>query len=98
MKHGWTTQKLDDLFEFKYGKGLIAEHREVDGSVKVYGSNGTIRFKLRKKGITSSWTTIREELSTHERISTTIKREDGKTIHIRKSSRSEPIHIRFIMP
>ena len=42
MKHGWRIQKLGDLFEFKYGKGLIAEHRHVDGSVKVYGSNGII--------------------------------------------------------
>ena len=42
MKHDWTTQKLSNLFEFKYGKGLIAEHRNVDGSVKVYGSNGII--------------------------------------------------------
>lgn len=42
MKHGWTTQKLGDLFEFKYGKGLTAEHRQVGGSVKVYGSNGVI--------------------------------------------------------
>ena len=42
MKHGWSTLKLGDLFEFKYGKGLIAEHRHVNGSVKVYGSNGII--------------------------------------------------------
>ena len=64
-------------------------------TVLAYHVLHTIRFKLRKKGITSSWTTIRKELSTHERISTTIKREDGKTIHIRKSSRPEPIHIRI---
>jgi len=42
MKQNWTTQKLGDLFEFKYGKGLTSEHRQVDGSVKVYGSNGII--------------------------------------------------------
>jgi type I restriction enzyme S subunit len=42
MKHGWATHKLGDLFEFKYGKGLIAEHRHVDGPIKVYGSNGII--------------------------------------------------------
>jgi transposase len=74
------------------------EHRS-DGhlfiTVLAYHVLHTIRCKLRKKGITSSWTTIRKELSTHERISTTIKREDGKTIHIRKSSRPEPIHIRI---
>lgn len=42
MKHSWSTLKLGDLFEFKYGKGLIAEYRHVAGSVKVYGSNGII--------------------------------------------------------
>jgi transposase len=72
------------------------EHR-ADGhlfiTVLAYHVLHTIRSKLRKKGITSCWTSIRKELSTHERISTTIKREDGKTIHIRKSSRPEPIHI-----
>jgi type I restriction enzyme S subunit len=42
MKHSWRLQKIGDLFEFKYGKGLTAEHRQVGGSVKVYGSNGII--------------------------------------------------------
>ena len=64
-------------------------------TVLAYHILHTIRFKLRKQGITSSWATIRKELSTHERISTTIKRDDGKTIHIRKSSRPEPCHVRI---
>jgi len=42
-----------------------------------------------------SWETVRKGLSTHVRISTTVKRDDGKTIHIRKSSRPEPFHIRI---
>ena len=42
MRHGWTIQKLGSLFEFKYGKALTAEHRQVSGPVKVYGSNGVI--------------------------------------------------------
>jgi transposase len=49
-----------------------------------------IRFKLRMKGIHDSWSKIRERLSMHTRNSTTQKREDGKVIHIRKSSRPEP--------
>jgi transposase len=64
-------------------------------TVLAYHVLHSIRFKLRKKGITSSWATIRTELATHERISTTIKRDDGKTIHIRKSSRPELIHMRI---
>ncbi len=52
----------------------------------------TIRFKLRQKGLHLCWTTIRKQLSTQIRITTTMKREDGKMIHIRKSSRAEPPH------
>jgi transposase len=52
----------------------------------------TIRFKLRQKGVHFCWTTIRNQLSTQVRITTTMKREDGKVIRIRKSSRAEPSH------
>ena len=52
----------------------------------------TIRFQLRQKGIRYCWTTIRTQLSTQVRITTTMKREDGKMIHIRKSSKAEPPH------
>jgi len=52
----------------------------------------TIRFKLRQKGVRFCWTTIREQLSTQMRVTTTMKREDGKTIHIRKSSKAEAPH------
>jgi transposase len=52
----------------------------------------TIRFKLRQRGVRFCWTTIRKQLSTQVRVSTTMKRKDGKTIHIRKSSKAEPSH------
>jgi len=52
----------------------------------------TIRFKLRQKGVRFCWTTIRRQLSTQVRITTTMKREDGKVISIRKSSKAEPPH------
>lgn len=42
MTENWPTQKLGDLFEFKYGKGLTAEHRQTGGAIKVYGSNGIV--------------------------------------------------------
>jgi len=74
------------------------EHR-ADGhlfiTVLAYHILHTIRFKLRQNGITHSWPTIRKELVTHARISTTIKRDDGKIIHIRKSSRPEPFHVQI---
>jgi len=52
----------------------------------------TIRFKLRQKRIRFCWTTIRNQLSTQVRVTTSMKRKDGKTIHIRKSSKAEPSH------
>jgi len=52
----------------------------------------TIRFRLRQKGIHYEWGTIRHLLSTHVRISTRMKRKDGKMIYIRKSSRPELSH------
>ena len=52
----------------------------------------TIRFKLRQKGVHFCWSTIRRQLSTQVRVTTTMKRQDGKIIHIRKSSKAEPSH------
>jgi transposase len=52
----------------------------------------TIRFKLRQEGVRFCWTTIRHQLSTQVRITTTMRREDGRIIHIRKSSKAEPPH------
>jgi hypothetical protein len=52
----------------------------------------TIRFKLRQKGVRLCWTTIRRQLSTQVRITTTMKRQDGKVIRIRKSSKAESSH------
>jgi transposase len=52
----------------------------------------TIRFKLRQKGVRFCWTTIRRQLSTQVRGTTTMKREDGKVIRIRKSSKAEAPH------
>jgi len=71
------------------------EHR-TDGhlflTVVAYHIIQTIRYTLKGKGINERWSTIREALSTHVRITTTMKREDGRVIHIRKSSRPESSH------
>jgi transposase len=52
----------------------------------------TVRFKLRQKGVRFCWTTIRKQLSSQVRITTTMKQKDGKMIRIRKSSKAEPSH------
>jgi transposase len=94
-----TIRDVEDAFRcMKSDLGFrpIRHHieRRSDGhlfiTVLAYHILHAIRFKLRMKGIHDSWSNIRERLSMHTRNSTTQKREDGKVIHIRKSSRPEP--------
>jgi hypothetical protein len=59
-------------------------------TVLAYHVAHAIRVQLRTQGIVHCWATIRKGLSTHLRITTTMKRDDGKVLHIRKSSRPEP--------
>ncbi|HRR40456.1 MAG TPA: hypothetical protein P5244_04390 [Syntrophales bacterium] len=61
-------------------------------TVLAYHVAHTIRTQLRKQGIADSWATIRKGLSSQVRITTTMKRDNGKVIHIRKSTRPEPFH------
>jgi len=61
-------------------------------TVLAYHLLHTIRFKLRHRGIRLSWSTIRRQLSTQLRVTTRMKRKDGKVIRIRKSSKAEPSH------
>jgi transposase len=94
-----TIRDVEDAFrcmKSELGFRPIRHHieRRSDGhlfiTVLAYHILHAIRFKLRKKGIHDSWSKIRERLSMHTRNSTTQKREDGKVIHIRKSSRPDP--------
>ena len=64
-------------------------------TVLAYHVLHTIRVTLRRHGIHDQWTTIRRGLSTHVRITTTMKRDDGKMIHMRKSARPELVHTRI---
>ena len=52
----------------------------------------TIRYKLRQKGVRLCWATIRKQLSTQVRITTTMKTKDNKVIYIRRSTKAEPLH------
>ncbi len=94
-----TIRDVEDAFRcMKSDLGFrpIRHHieRRSDGhlfiTVLAYHILHAIRFKLCMKGIHDSWSKIRERLSMHTRMSTTQKTEDGKVIHIRKSSRPEP--------
>jgi len=50
----------------------------------------TIRFQLEAAGRRLSWEGIRRALAAQDRVTVTLKRADGKTVHIRKTSRAEP--------
>lgn len=52
----------------------------------------TIRFKLRQRGVRFCWATVPTQLSSQNRISTTMKQKGGKAVHLRKSSRAELSH------
>lgn len=68
--------------------------RRVEGhlfiSVLAYYFVHTIRLQLKGQGIDYSWQTLRNILSSQVRITTTVQRRDGRTVHIRKASRPEP--------
>ncbi|MFZ0258199.1 MAG: transposase [Gammaproteobacteria bacterium] len=59
-------------------------------SVLAYHLVHTLRFQLKACGIHLSWESLRQALAGQVRITVELKREDGKTVHVRKASRPEP--------
>src|SRR2546425_11141004 len=70
--------------------------RRVEGhlfiSVLAYHFVHTLRLQLKDKGIDDSWETLRETLATQQRVTATLQRRDGRTVHVRKATRPEPHH------
>ncbi len=68
--------------------------RRVEGhlfiSLLAYCFVHALRLQLKSSGINDSWETIRNTLAGQVRITTTLQRRDGRTVHIRKASRPEP--------
>ena len=68
--------------------------RRVEGhlfiSVLAYYVVHTLRLQLKAQGFDGAWETTRTILSGQVRITTTLQRRDGKTVHVRKASRPEP--------
>lgn len=64
-------------------------HR-VDGhlwiTVLAYHVLQTIRYQLKQAGIHASWATLRDHLNQHVRLTTSMTREDGKAVHLRKAA------------
>ena len=61
-------------------------------TVLAYHVLHSIRRKLKNHGITHSWSTIRSRLATHYRVTTSMKRPDGKMLYIRKTAKPEECH------
>ena len=59
-------------------------------TVLAYHLVHAIRFRLKRADISSSWSTIRNILSTQFRVTVSMLCKDGSTVHIRKSTRPEP--------
>jgi len=59
-------------------------------SVLAYHLLNTIELALKDKGINKRWSTIRDELSTHQRSTVILTDKDGAIHHIRVSSSPEP--------
>jgi transposase len=62
-------------------------------TVLAYHVLHAIRVRLRTSGITHRWSTIRRILSTHHRVTTSMRLQDGKMIYIRKTSKPEDCHV-----
>lgn len=73
--------------------------RRVEGhlfiSVLAYYAVHTLRQRLKAEGIDDSWETLRNTLSSQVRITATLQRRDGRTVHVRKASRPEPAQQRI---
>ena len=60
-------------------------------TVLAYHVVHNIRCRLKEKGIHSSWETLRNQLEGQCRVTTTMNRKDGRTIHVRKATKAEPM-------
>ena len=70
--------------------------RRVEGhlfiSVLAYHFVHTLRMQLKAQGINDSWSTLRQTMATQRRVTVTLQRRDGRTVHVRKATRPKPRH------
>ena len=83
------------------GLRSVFHHKEdrADGhlfiTVLAYQCVQVIRSKLKEAGITDSWATLRKTLQVQRRTTTSMRLEDGRTVHVRKTSKAEPALMRI---
>ncbi len=70
--------------------------RRVEGhlfiSVLAYHFVHTLRVQLKAQGVNDSWVTLRQAMATQRRVTVTLQRRDGRTVHVRKATRPKPRH------
>lgn len=49
-----------------------------------------IRSELKVQGIHDSWQTLRRKMENQQRVTVSLRREDGRALHVRKATRAEP--------
>ena len=59
-------------------------------SVIAYQLVQVLRRRLRQTGQCARWTTLRRTLEGQQRITATFRQADGRTLHVRKTTRAEP--------
>lgn len=59
-------------------------------TVLAYQCVQVLRTQLKAAGINDSWARLRQTLSVQRRVTTTLRRRDSRTIHVRKSTLAEP--------
>jgi transposase len=59
-------------------------------TVLAYQCVQVLRTQLKKAGINDSWARLRKTLSVQRRLTTSLRRRDGLTVHVRKSTVAEP--------
>ena len=64
-------------------------------SVLAYQFVQSIRRRLQAQGIETSWAGLREVLSVQRRVTASFTQKDGRTLHVRKTTRPEPDLVRI---
>jgi len=59
-------------------------------TVLAYQCVQTVRRRLKDAGINDSWASLRSTLSVQRRVTSSLRRRDGRTVHVRKSTVAEP--------
>ena len=59
-------------------------------TVLAYQCVQVVRVQLKAAGINDSWVSLRQTMSVQRRVTASLRRKDGRTIHVRKSTVAEP--------